>query len=110
MAVRRVFVIWTHPLFHESVRLLLKHPDIIWVGAAADITTAHEEIMTLLPDTILFEKTRAGIPEDVIEFLEVDTWAVRIIGLSLDDNEISLYHREHQNVVKAGDLIQFVLG
>ena len=110
MAVRRVFVIWTHPLFHESARLLLKHPDIIWVGAATDFAAAHESIIKLQPDTILFEKTRGVKPVDVIEILEVDTWGVRIIGLSLDNNEMSLYHREHQTVVEAGDLLQFVLG
>jgi len=110
MAVRRVFVIWTNPLFHESARLLLNHPDINLVGAAAYFTTAHTDIMRLQPDTILFEKTRAGIPVDVIEILEVVPWNVRIIGLSLDNNEMSLYHREHQTVVEAGDLLQFVLG
>jgi hypothetical protein len=110
MAVRRVFIIWTNPLFHESARLLLQHPDIIWVGATADITTAYEEIMRLHPDTILFEKTRAAIPADLMEILEVETWDIRIIGLSLDNNEISLYHHEHQTVGKAGDLLQFVLG
>jgi hypothetical protein len=110
MAVRHVFVIWTNPLFHEATRLLLRHPNIIWVGAAADFTTAHEEIMRLHPDTILFEKTRAGIPIDVLEILEVETWDMRIIALSLDNNEMSLYHREHQTVLDIGDLLQFVLG
>jgi DNA-binding NarL/FixJ family response regulator len=110
MGIRRVFVIWTHPLFHESVRLLLKHPDIIWVGAASEFETAHEEIMALHPDTVLFEKTKDGIPVNMIEILEVEPWDMRIIGLSLDDNEMSLYHREHQTVVEAGDLLQFVLG
>lgn len=110
MTVRRVFVIWTHPLFHDSVRLLLKHPEIIWVGAARDITTAHEQILSLHPDTILFEKTGAGIPPGVMELLEMDIWDVRMIGLSLDNNEMSLYHREHQTVGEAGDLLHFVLG
>lgn len=110
MAVRRVFVIWTHPLFHESVRLILKHPDIIWVGAAEDFTTAHEEIQRLHPDTILFEKTRASNLADVMEVLNMNMWDVRIIGLSLDDNEMNLYHRERQMVVEPGDLVQFVLG
>jgi hypothetical protein len=32
MAVRRVFVIWANPIFRESVRLLLRHPDVEWVG------------------------------------------------------------------------------
>jgi DNA-binding NarL/FixJ family response regulator len=110
MARRRVFVIWTNPLFHESTRLLLKHPDIDWVGAATNFSAAHEEIMRHQPDTVLFEKTESSVPADVIEMLGVETWDVRIIGLSLDDNEVSLYYREHQTVVKAGDLLQFVLG
>jgi hypothetical protein len=110
MAPKRVFVIWTNPLFHESARLLLNHPDIIWIGAESDFTTALETIMRLQPDTILFEKTKAGIPGEVIDILEVEAWDVKIIGLSLENNEMSLYRREHQTVVKAGDLLQFVLG
>ena len=110
MAVRRVFVIWIHPLFHESVRLLLKHPDLIWVGASADFKAAHEDILRLLPDTIIFEKTEAGIPAEVVEILEIEKEDIRIIGLSMDDNEISLYHRERQMVMEIGDLLQFILG
>lgn len=110
MAVRRVFVIWTNPLFHDAARLLLKHPDIIILGATADFTTAHEDIMRLQPDTILFEKTSVGVPVDVMGILEADTWDMRIIGLSLDNNEMSLYHHEHQTIVEAGDLLQLVLG
>ena len=110
MTVRRVFVIWTHPLFHETARLLLKHPDVIWVGAAQDISIVHEEILKLQPDTILFERTVAGFPADLMEIIQADTWDVRLIGLSLEDNKINLFQREHQTVVEAGDLLQFVLG
>lgn len=66
--------------------------------------------MRYQPDTVLFEKTKPGIPEDMIEMLGAETWDVRIIELSLEDNKISLYHREHQTVLRAGDLLQFVLG
>ena len=110
MAIRRVFVIWTNPLFHESAHLLLKHPDITILGATADFTTAHEDITRLQPDTILFEKTSPGVPLNIMEILEMMTWDLRIIGLSLDNNELTLYHREHQMVIEAGDLLQFVLG
>jgi hypothetical protein len=110
MTVRRVFVIWTNPLFHDSARLLLKHPDIIWLGSTANITTAREEIMRLHPDTILFEKTGAGIPADLLDILAAERWDMRLIGLSLENNEMSLFHREHQTVLEAGDMLQFVLG
>lgn len=110
MAVRRVYVIWINPLFHESARLLLKHPEIIWVGATADLGVAREEIQRLQPDTILFEKAGAVVPPGVVEFLEEERREVRLIGFSLDDNQMSLYHREHQAVTEVGDLLQFILG
>lgn len=36
--------------------------------------------------------------------------SLRIIGLSLENNEISLYRWENQTGLEAGDLLQFVLG
>lgn len=56
MATHQVYVIWTHPLFHDSLRQLLDHTDIKWVGAASDFTIAVEEISRLHPDTILIEE------------------------------------------------------
>jgi hypothetical protein len=110
MTVRRVFVIWTNPLFHKSVLLLLDHPDIIWVGETSEFMTAHEEIMRLHPDTILFEKTGVDFPVGLMEILKVETQDMRIIGVSLYNNEMSLLHRQHQAVLEAGDLLRFVLG
>lgn len=109
MTERRVFVIWTDPLFHESVRLLLKHPEIIWVGAATDFTTAQKEIARLHPNTILFEKTKAGFPVDMMGMLVTEAGDMRIIELSLDTNEMILYHRERQIAIEAGDLLKYVL-
>jgi len=110
LAVRRVFVIWTNPLFHESTRLLLEHPDVDLVGAAQNPTTVQEAVLRLQPDTILFERTSQPFPEYLIRLMEIDTWELRLIGLSLEDNKVSLYHREQQAVVEAGDLLQYVLG
>jgi nucleotide-binding universal stress UspA family protein len=110
LTVRRVFLIWVNPLFHESARLLLKHPDILWLGETANIATAREQIERLHPDTILFEKTGASIPAEMIEIQEEEKWDMRVIGVSLDKNELSLYHHEHRAIVEAGDLLQLVLG
>ena len=108
--MRRVFVIWANPLFHESTRLLLKHPDVTWVGSAQDLSKVREAILELQPDTIIFERTITGFPPDLMEILQDETWDMRLIGLSLEDNKVSLYHREQQAVAEAGDLLQYVLG
>lgn len=110
MTLRRVYVIWTNPLFCESARLMLKHPDLVWLGSAQNMNTAREEILKMRPDTIVFERIKDDFPAALLELLEVDSREMRIIGLSLGDNEISLLHREQQTVAAAGDLLQYVLG
>lgn len=110
MATRRVFVIWTHPLFHESVRLLLSHPDIEWVGATADHVGARGQIADLRPDTILVEEGDSGIPPEALKLLEACTWKVRVVGLGMDDNRLIVYRREQRTVTQADDLLRLIRG
>ena len=53
MPIHQVYVIWTHQLVRDSLRKLLDHTDITWVGAASDFSFAIEDISRLHPDTIL---------------------------------------------------------
>lgn len=109
MSVRHVFVIWTHLLFYETVRLLLNHPDIVLASSSYGSQYVHDEILKTHPDIVLFERLGEGDKENLMKILEIDTWNLRIIGLSLEDNEISIFHRQHQKVEKAGDLLDLVL-
>lgn len=109
MVTRRVFVIWTHQLFRESVRLLLNHPEVEWVGAASDHQTAQDEILKLRPDIILIEEMRDDVPVEIMGILEASPWGVRVIGLSLDDNKLSMYHREQRTVRQADDLLRLII-
>ena len=108
MTARRVFVIWTHPLFHESISLLLKHPDVEWVGATSDHAAALEQITSLQPDTILIEEEHGDVAAEALKILEASAAAVRIIRLSLADNELSVYHREQRTVGQAEDLLRLI--
>ncbi len=106
---RRVFVIWMNPLFHESVRLLLSHPDVEWVGATSDHAAAHEQIMKLCADTILIEEGEGGgVPAEAVEILEASSTDMRIIRLSLADNNLIVYHREQKIVGQAKDLLGLI--
>ncbi len=109
MHTQRVFVIWTNPLFHTSMVLLLDSPQIDLVGETSNYATAWQQIAKQRPDTILIEKTSGGVPAEVLEILENSSWKVRVIGLSLADNELSIYHREQQTVGQIGDLLHFIL-
>jgi hypothetical protein len=110
MAARRVFVIWTHPIFHESVRLLLSHPDIEFVGATSDYRAAKDEVFSLQPDTILIEQVSSGVRTDVMGILEDSPLSVRVIGLSLAHNELSIYYREQRTIGHSEELIRLIRG
>lgn len=112
IVTRRVFVIWTHQLFHESVRLLLNHPEVEWVGETSDHQAAQEEIIKLKPDTILIEEVEeieGSVPSEEMQILETCHWDVRVIGLNLTNNKLSVYHREQRTVRQAEDLLRLIL-
>ena len=110
MATHRVYVIWTHPLFHDSLRQLLDHTDIKWVGAASDFTIAVEEISSLHPDTILIEELEdETIVSTFMKILEKFQWNLRVIGVSLNDNQLSIYQHAQQTVGQPEDLIRLIL-
>lgn len=109
VVVRRVFVVWTHPIFHESVRLLLNHPEVELVGATSDYVAAQHEILGLQPDTVLVEEPGGSLRAEVMGILEASPWTMRVIGLSLEDNSLSVYHREQRTVAQRDDLLQLVL-
>lgn len=110
MAIRRVFAIWAHPIFHESVRLLLSRPDIEWTGAASDYATAKEAILSLRPDTVLVEEMGGHVPAEVQEILDAIPWPVRIISLSLVDNKSFVYQREQRTIERPEDLLHLIQG
>jgi DNA-binding NarL/FixJ family response regulator len=108
MADRRMFVIWTHPLFHESVRLLLDHPGLEWVGETSNYEAAQDALQQLRPDTILIEEAGTTTPNKIMEILEACPWDVRVLGLNLEDNHLKVYHREQRTVGQVEDLLNLI--
>jgi DNA-binding NarL/FixJ family response regulator len=106
---RRVFVIWVHPIFHDSVRVLLQRPDVDWVGATNDHAAAPAQIAALRPDTVLIEEDEGGdASAEALSILASSVADVRVIRLSMADNELNIYHREHRTVAKADDLFRLI--
>jgi AmiR/NasT family two-component response regulator len=108
MAVRRVFVIWTNPLFHEFVRLLLVHPKVEMVGATSDYAIVQTNINTLCPDTVIVEVTDNNL-DLVMNIMKASRSNIRIIGLNLTNNALSVYQHQQQMVAKADDLLGVLL-
>ncbi len=109
MKARRVFVIWTHPLFLESVRLLLKQAQVELVGATSDHEDAHDRIEALAPEVVIIEQTD-GEKQASLETISILQSGASVVRLSMDDNEISHYSREHRTAVEADDLAKLIIG
>ncbi len=106
--MRRVFVIWTNPLFLDFVRLLLRHPAIELVGATSDHATSRREIERLRPDAVIVEKTDGEeSPGEIVSILRGGPMVFR---LGLSTNELSAYQRKRWAVARAEDLLQAILG
>jgi chemotaxis response regulator CheB len=104
----RVFVLWKHPLFHETIRLLLHHPDIDLSGAAIDDADSREKLDAHQPEILILERSASGDrrEETPLGLLDED---VRVIWLSLDDNVLSEFTRHNHTVQHRDDLLGLVL-
>ncbi len=109
MPVRRVFVIWTHPLFLESVRLLLSKAQVELVGVTSDHSQAQDQIAALAPEVVIVEHTD-GEEQASLETIAILRAGARVIRLGMADNEISLYSRERCTAVEADDLAKLIVG
>jgi chemotaxis response regulator CheB len=89
--------------------MILNHSDITCVGTASDDRTAQNEILKLKPDIILFEKDEDTKTDEAMAILGSSSWNIRIVLISLLDNQACLYQREEKTVVKINDLLSLVL-
>ncbi len=109
MNTHRVFVIWNHPLFYESIHLLLKNMQIEWAGASCSPIEAQAEVLARKPDTILIEDEADGsFSKHLIDLFETSPVDMRIFRLNLSDNRLQIYHQEHRTVLQAEELIQLI--
>lgn len=108
MAGMRVFVCWTHPLFYESVRRLLQHPEVALVGHSSNYTSSLKQIEALKPDAVIIEQTERT-QEFEGEALGGLQSGSMVISLNLTDNKLSVYSKRQQTVVDAEDLLRIIL-
>jgi hypothetical protein len=71
--------------------------------------TAREEIAQLSPDTVLIEEEESVCAE-IMPLLEAGASDLKVIRLSLMENQLSLYRREQHTVTRAEDLLQLIRG
>ncbi len=108
MDVRRVFVVWRHPLFYGAVRLLLNHPKIALVGATSDCSSGKEQISVLEPDVVIVEKVAQG-DQCVLDPAALMHGNSKVIYVGMSSNELTVLRRQMHVVGTAEDLLGVVL-
>ncbi len=108
MASRKVFIIWDHPLSLESVRRLLNHKDVEIVGETSTFSAAIRDIALSNPDTVIVEEKTGASSTNALFILENSQHVSRVIGFSLSDNNINIYHHEEITAGSAEDLLDLV--
>jgi len=108
---RRVFVVWANPLFFETLRALLNRSSIEVAGSSTDYRAARAEIETVRPDVVIVEETddESVNQSETFRLLDEGRWAMKIVRLNLQDNNLWLYQRERKIIERVEDLLQLIL-
>lgn len=112
MAVRRVFIAWSHSLFYGSVHLLLNHPEIEIIGASQESDAIWTEVQAMRPDTIIIERRDEedeGLSGIDVSHIWSGPWSPRIIHAGLHDNTAHVYQHEQHTLEQADDLLRLIL-
>jgi DNA-binding NarL/FixJ family response regulator len=105
--VRRVLVLWENPLFFDAVRLLLRQPGVVLVGATSDHEALSDLAMSTKPHVVVIEKTWPRDKDKTLAFslLKKD---LNVIFLGLDDNELDFYRSHHRTEASVDDLFSLI--
>jgi hypothetical protein len=108
MAACRVFIVWKHLLFHETVRALLNQPEVDWIGSSPEFKP--EELLSdNPPDIIVIEEEGHNQTVEIMNLLMNHHAKIRLLGLNLLDNEMIVFDYSTRTVCKANDFLNWVL-
>ncbi|MFQ6000126.1 MAG: hypothetical protein ACE5LG_00490 [Anaerolineae bacterium] len=112
METRRILVLCRHLLFAQALRTLLSgEEEFDVVGVETDEPRAMEAIRLLKPEIVVVETGAEGVlPGSILPYLSRESPGSMMIGLSLTENEISVYHGRQRRVRKAEDLLEVIRG
>lgn len=108
--MKRIYILSHKSIFLEGIETLLsQEAGFEIVGRETDASTAVANIEKFKPDVILIN---CDDPETdlspAVECILRKRLDIRIIGLSLKDNSISIYRGEDQQVLQVEDLVKAI--
>lgn len=105
-----VYILSNQPLFAEGVQSLLSgQPGIKVVGVAGVVSDTFARVQALSPDVVVIEATGGEQGRLVAQVLDACP-KVKIVGLSLEDNQIHTYYQRMKHGRRVEDLLEAIRG
>jgi hypothetical protein len=110
MSIRRVFILASQPLFAQGVESLLTgQSDIEVIGTALIGPGAFDRVAAADPDVIIIEAESGEEQSRLVTKSLACASEAKIIGLTLDDNRISIFYQQMKESRRVDDLLQEVI-
>lgn len=110
MRTRRVFILASQPLFAQGVESLLSgQSDISVVGTALISPEAFERLADADPDVIIIEAEGGDEQSRLVAKSLTCASDAKIIGLTPDDNRISIFYQQMKESRRVSDLLEEVV-
>lgn len=110
---QHVFIVWENPIFFDSIRLLLTQLSIEVVGDSQVYAEALDAIEKVRPEMVVIEETAQNKSEElqrITHLLEDCSWGPYVFRMSLQDNEMWVYHRRRWTINDKEDLFEIIRG
>jgi len=109
-AIKRVFILSSHPLFGQGVESLLRRETGVDIaGRETDVDTAIERIKELRPDVVILDSADPACdPTPAVMRILKEGLGTKVIGLNLQDNTLCIYRGEQRVVKSIEDLVQAI--
>ena len=108
----RVLVLSDETLYDLGVRSLLsRYPTLEILSCEPDADKVTACLQSFQPDIVVLNTAQQQVA-NAAEWLQIlrDSPRIKLLGLSLEDSTICIYHGETQQVREAGDLFRAIEG
>jgi chemotaxis response regulator CheB len=109
-AMRRVFILSSHPLFGQGVESLLHREERLEiVGRETDADKALERIKEIRPDVVILDCAEPACdPTLAVMRILREGLETKVIGLNFQDNTMCIYRGEQRMVKEVKDLVEAI--
>lgn len=108
--MKRVFIIYSHPVLAQGVQELLSHNTRLnVVGCESDIDRAIEQIKALAPDSVIVDAgDLIGDITPVVTRILAARPESQVVQVSLDSNTLNIFRRQQKAAQGVDDLMQVI--